>query len=372
MRIAIDGVRLSRKPSGVTFIVVSIIKQLAIEKPNFEIYVLLRSSIHPLLEDVFIEPNIKLLVSPVAVFNSKSLAWSLFKLNRVVSEIKPDYFIAPYTLLYPFFLNNNVKKIVFVHDLVFREWPGTMSFFNKVQMKALFEFSIKKASLIWCNSNYTKNELLHYYPGNASDKPIFVGSGLNVDFKEVVNNYEQEDRREITGKAKPYIIFVGTLEPRKNVPFLLNVFKHIAATYDLIIVGGKGWGNAEKMINEELKGGTYPESTVKILNNVKLIDLVSLYKNADFYLTTSVNEGLGLPLLEAMACGCPVIAAHNSAMIEVVEGAGITVKTYEVDDWLKAVALMEMNRAQYITQGYERVKMYNWASIIKKFVQLLK
>jgi hypothetical protein len=160
MRIAVDGVRLSRKPSGVTFIVISIIKQLAIQCPSWDIYVLLRTEIHPSLKGILVEDNIRFITSPSSVLNSKSLFWSLFQLNRMVSTLNPDYFIAPNTLLYPLFAKKKIKKVFFVHDLIFKTWPATMSFPNKIQLLTLFKYSLKTSNIVWCNSNYTKQCLM--------------------------------------------------------------------------------------------------------------------------------------------------------------------------------------------------------------------
>jgi glycosyltransferase involved in cell wall biosynthesis len=370
MKIAVDGVRLSRKPSGVTFIVVSIIKQLAIECPDWKICVLLRSDIHPLLKGILVEDNIEFLVSEPSLLNSKSLFWSLFQLNRIVNRLNPDYFIAPNTLLFPFFLNNKIKKIVFIHDLVFKIWPGTMSALNKIQMVALFKYSIKKSSLIWCNSNYTKREVLNYYGKETDKKNVFVGAGLNLDFKAALDKYNDHDNA-VKKAEKPCIIFVGTFEPRKNILLLLDIYKELSDRYNLVLVGGKGWGNSEKEILNTINANGYPKDGVTIISQIKLDDLVELYKKAFFYITTSFNEGLGLPLLEAMACGCPIVAAHNSAMVEVVEGAGVTVKSWKINDWLSAIAQLEQNREHYIRLGYKRVANFNWENVITSLIQIL-
>jgi glycosyltransferase involved in cell wall biosynthesis len=372
MRIAIDGIRLSRKPSGVTFILISIIKQLAVEQPEWELYVLLRTNLHPSIEQIFFEKNIRLVISPLKFFNNVSLIWSLFKLNTEVRKLKPNYFFSPNSLLFPLFLDRKVKNILFVHDLVFKLFPETMSTLNKIQMILLFRFSLRKASIIWCNSYYTKNELTKYYFEEISEKQIFVGSGLNIDFKEALK--KSKNSRKITNKQfkKPTILFVGTVEPRKNVRFLLRIFERVSNIYDLVIVGAKGWGDEEKAVQSILSEPGYPRDNVTILKSVELEKLVDLYTNASFYMTTAINEGLGLPLLEAMASGCPVIAPDNSGMAEVIGEAGIKVKSWDIQDWLAAIYLMESDRVRYIGLGYNRIANYSWDNIIKSFVKILQ
>ncbi|RFZ84804.1 glycosyltransferase family 1 protein [Mucilaginibacter terrenus] len=370
MIFAVDGVRLSRKPSGVTYIAVSLIKQLAAERPDWIIYVILRSEIHPLLNGVFNEHNIEFVKRPLPLFNNIGLLWSLIKLNRVVAQLKPDYYLSPSTYLYPFFNRNQIKQITFVHDMVFKKWPDTMSIANRILTNLLFKYSIRRADLIWCNSHYTADELKNYYPDIASNKKIFIGAGLNVDFKEALAQRFQISS-QVSSTKKPYLFFVGTLEPRKNIELLLDIFKHVAERYDLIIVGGSGWGNTSDAISTKLNSSGYPKDQVKILPKVDLQDLIGLYSNAYCYLTTSFNEGLGLPLLEAMSCGCPVIAAHNSAMIEVVEGAGITVKSWLIDDWLSALKDIEDNREALVIAGYERLEAFQWKIVVQEFIAFI-
>ncbi|MDB4904560.1 MAG: glycosyl transferase, group 1 [Mucilaginibacter sp.] len=372
MRIAIDGIRLSRKPSGVTFILISIIKQLAVECPEWDIYVLLRTNIHPSIEQIFFEKNIYLVISPSKFFNNISMIWSLFKLNTEVRKVKPDYFFSPNSILFPLFLNKNIKNIVFVHDLVFRVFPETMSKLNRIQMMLLFRFSLRNASIIWCNSNYTKSELSKYYFKHINKKQVFVGAGLNIDFKEALKKNKNLNKINSGQFKKPVILFVGTIEPRKNVRFLLRIFEQVSNAYDLIIVGAKGWGDEEKAIHSILSEHQYPRDSVTLLRSVELETLVGLYSNASFYMTTAINEGLGLPLLEAMASGCPVIAPDNSAMAEVIGDAGIKVKSWNIQDWLAAIYLMEADRDRYIGLGYNRIANYSWDDVVKSFVKILQ
>jgi len=212
---------------------------------------------------------------------------------------------------------------------------------------------------------------LNYYHSQTDTKPIFVGAGLNIDFKLALAKYNTTNAAAVKNSVKPYIIFVGTIEPRKNIPFLLTVFKKLSNQFDLIILGGKGWGNAENKISSILNAEDYPKNNVRVISNIDTDHLIALYKNAALYLTTSFNEGLGLPLLEAMACGCPVVCSHNSAMIEVVQGVGITVNSWDVNDWLNAISEVKSNREYYVDRGYKRVDNFNWEKVITSFVKLL-
>jgi glycosyltransferase involved in cell wall biosynthesis len=167
-------------------------------------------------------------------------------------------------------------------------------------------------------------------------------------------------------------LFVGTIEPRKNLTFLLELFSLIDKSYTLIIAGGKGWGKTNEEIQLILEQKGYPKERVAFTGYVSSDDLIRLYNNAFIFISTSHNEGLGLPQLEAMACGCPVLSPHNSAMTEVVEGAGLTVNSWDFPDWLLAIKNIEANRENYVNLGYERLKNYNWDSVIREFYTTFK
>jgi glycosyltransferase involved in cell wall biosynthesis len=173
---------------------------------------------------------------------------------------------------------------------------------TKVQMDLFFEKSMERADIIWLNSAYTKQELIQYYPGIAQRKLLFTGAGINPGFLERVAQPEVGVRK---GSLQEYILFVGTIEPRKNLAFLLRLFKELEpGRYHLVIVGDPGWGDMRKHIDEILQEKDYPAGLVHFAGFVSDDELIALYKDAAFFISVSLNEGLGLPQLEAMACGC--------------------------------------------------------------------
>ncbi|RFM26674.1 glycosyltransferase family 4 protein [Deminuibacter soli] len=372
MKIAIDGAGFPRNPTGVTNITISIANALATANPDWEIYLLTNGEVHADVQKMIHKlPNLTLIVEPLPVLQSYAIFWSLFKVNLLVKKIKPDYFIAPNFLVSPFFFQHKIPTIVFVHDLVHRKFRDTMKRITKLHMDSLFKYSLRKTNVIWCNSNYTSKELSNHFARIVKRKKVFTGSALNDSFLEKVklshNNESYIER--ITSKRKPYLLFVGTLAPRKNLIFLLHLYKKLSESFTLVIVGAKGWGAASDEIINLLKEPGYPKDDIVFPGYVTVEQLINIYKNAFLFISTSLDEGLGLPQLEAMACGCPVISPHNSAMIEVVEGAGITVRGWEEADWLQAIETIKANREMYKQKGFERVAAYSWTEVINRFKQ---
>jgi glycosyltransferase involved in cell wall biosynthesis len=210
---------------------------------------------------------------------------------------------------------------------------------------------------------------MHYYPDIAAKALLFTGAGINPGFLQRIAQpvVRRNPFFERAGGRREYMLFVGTIEPRKNLAFLLRLFRELeAGKYQLVIVGDPGWGDMRRHIDEILNEKDYPAGAVHFIGYVSDDELIALYRDAAFFISTSLNEGLGLPQLEAMACGCPVIAPHNSAMIEVVQGAGLTVKGWAHRDWLVAIRDLMINRLHYTEMGYARVKDHNWDDIVMR------
>ncbi|HEY4206394.1 MAG TPA: glycosyltransferase family 1 protein [Puia sp.] len=370
MKIAFDGVRLAKKPMGVTNIAISIINTYARLCPQHSFYILTNGDLHPEVSSKLqMRDNIILVSNPLPVFGSIGFLWSIVKFHRLLKKIKPDILIAPNFFVVTWFLPRKTKLVVYVHDLVYKQYRHTMQFITRLQMRLFFEASLRRANILWFNSTYTEQEFIHHYPDIAQRALLFTGAGINPGFLQRIAQPAVRTNPffKTTGGRKNYLLFVGTVEPRKNLSFLLKLFKMLEpGEYELVIAGDPGWGDARKHIDDILAEKGYPAASVHFIGYVTDEELIALYRDAALFISTSLNEGLGLPQLEAMACGCPVIAPHNSAMIEVVQGAGITVKGWEIEDWKNAIRNIAVNRQDYIKQGYMRVRSYQWDGIIAR------
>ncbi|MEX1997115.1 MAG: glycosyltransferase family 1 protein [Candidatus Andersenbacteria bacterium] len=183
--------------------------------------------------------------------------------------------------------------------------------------------------------------------------------------------------RQATQLLNPYILFVGTLEPRKNIPALIAAFSAIAATvpHDLVIAGKRGRGYEAVL---RAKSRSVVAARIKILEMVSPLNLPTLYSGADLFVWPSVYEGWGLPPLEAMACGTPIIVSDGGALPEVVGRAGIVVpfgvgviakRTGDRDfqsrlsQAIKALAQDEQKKIALRQAGQMHVQGFSWAQV---------
>ena len=314
-----------------------------------------------------------ILVRPLKIFGRcvPNFIWFIFYLPLLLKKERPDLFFTPSPSL-PLWMPKRTKSLIIVHDVVNIEFRDTMEIKNKMQNWLFFERSIKNADYIWANSEYTCKKIDQYFPRRRA-RSVF--SGLSVDdsvfFKKNIPEERQLDLREKYDLGKKFILFVGTIEPRKNLKFLLKLMPELVRKQNvkLLVVGARGWNESD--IYEIVDNNAILKKNVVFSGFVPESDLVDLYNIANCFVSTSLNEGFGMPQLEAIMCRCPVVAAHNSAMIEVVAGRGVTIEGWQEYDWIKKICeVIDLGRDQFYTDKLN-LEQYNWSFIIKGLVKYI-
>jgi glycosyltransferase involved in cell wall biosynthesis len=232
-----------------------------------------------------------------------------------------------------------------------------------------FNLSVNHADMIICDSMSTKKDLLEYDKTLSSDKINVIYLGVNKQ-QHIKSKTELKEKYNL---PDAYYLFVGTISPRKN---LLRVIKawnqRINTDNKLVIIGKKGWlynPFFEYIEKNNLSNG------VLWLDYIPEADLPSLYSYAEALLFPSLYEGFGLPILEAMSCGCPVITSNISSMPEVAGDAALLVNPYNVDEIKAAMDIITYNkkrRNDCILKGYLQVKKFQWNDTAKQIITIYK
>lgn len=368
MRLAIDCRGLRTSPTGIPNFVVTAINGIALQRPNWELFLLANSPFNADLERKLIKRNnITIVIEPLKGLPNIGIVWYSTKINRIINKIKPDLFWAPAFLLPPF-IPSSIRTLVTVHDMVFKQHKETMAGMNKLIFNLLHDQSVKKADMLWVNSEYTRKGVEHFFPKRTSVN-IFSGFFIDTDlFRKI--EYPSAEQQALLDKYKlgqKFLLFVGTLEPRKNLSFLLSLMPQLSKKgYSLLIIGARGWG--ETNVRNIIETDGFPKESVRFAGFVSTEELIMIYNIASVYVSTSHNEGFGMPQLEAMACGCPVVSPHNSAMVEVVSGAGETIKGWDIDNWVQTIDKVYAERHHYIEKGFRRVEEYKRDYVIKNLI----
>lgn len=289
-------------------------------------------------------------VKPAKLWTQIGLPIHLYATSK-----KPDIFL---TLTHYAPRVSPIPTIVSVMDLSFLHFPDTFRKEDLYQLTKWTEYSVKKASRIITISKSTKDDIIKYYK-IPDDKISVVHLGLKTLFMEQAHS----DLKNF-GITKKFILFVGTLQPRKNISRLIEAFSILPQTlqkeYQLIIVGKKGW-LYEDILNAPKKYGV--EKDTLFLDYVKDHDLPQFYRNAEVFVLPSLYEGFGLPVLEAMRYGCPVITSNISSLPEAGGDAALYVNpenTQEIADKISEVLKDNTLRQSMIDKGNIHYKKFTW------------
>lgn len=250
--------------------------------------------------------------------------------------------------------NKNVRNVVTIHDFTHQIYfQGVKRWLNTVQKNR----AIKNADSIICISENTKRDLLKYYPRCSQDKISIVYNGANDDYRPLNEFIIPDSYREIEGEK--YIIYVGDRFPYKNTDFLFEILAR-NSSFHLVLIGGSEFNEHEIELIKKLdeNGIRRVHRFTKVLNET----LNVLYNGAVALVFPSLYEGFGIPVLEAMKAGCPVIAFDNSSIPEVLNGSGILLENNDINGCMNELRKLEnaAYRERIVKQQIGAAGKFSW------------
>lgn len=308
------------------------------------------------------------ILKPKRLWTQIALPLALFTARQ-----KPDLIFSP-THYIPRF--SPVKRVVTIFDLAFLHFPEMFERKDLWQLKNWTKFSAQNADHIITISNFSKQDIISQY-GVNKDKitvayPGFDGEGFRVKslelrVKGIKRKYKIGDN---------YIIFIGTIQPKKNLVRLIEAFAKIEGDLQLVIVGkttgeGRGGWKFEEILGTPKKLGV--ERKVKFLGFVPTEELPYLLSGSLAFVLPSLWEGFGIPVLEAMASGVPVIVSNVSSLPEVVGQAGILIDPYSVDQIEQAIRLVVSDkklRQKYSKAGLLQAQNFSWKKMARQVLKV--
>ncbi|MBP5640088.1 MAG: glycosyltransferase family 4 protein [Victivallales bacterium] len=277
------------------------------------------------------------------------IIWQQFRLPNILKKRQADLlyalaYTAPYDCPVPYILN--------VHDIIALENPELCSWRNLLQMKVLLCHSIRHAKKCVVSTNHGADALMRVL--NIPSERIVVNP-LGVD-----NQFFSRPSPRI--HPRPYILFVGNIEPKKSLDTLLDAYSETAddLKVDLVIVGRAAW-KSQKTV-ERLKHWK-GQGIVHWMNYVPREQLPGIYQHAEVLIMPSITEGFGLPVLEAMAAGTPVIHSNHPALCEAAGKAGLAFaikNTEELSMQLRRMLRSETLRQELIDAGRRHAAQRSW------------
>ena len=278
-------------------------------------------------------------------------------------------FVPSHTL--PLIRKPGLKTVLTVHDLGAQYLPQYHQLKQRLYLSFVTSQQLSSATKLIAVSQATKDDL-HKQIGIPTAKISVIYEGVNHDLKPIKGDILRDTLRQYDLSANNYFLFIGTIQPRKNLERLINAYGKLFTPKapQLVLAGSRGWLSDEIY---KLPAQLKIASAVKFLGYVPDQHLPALYSGATAFVFPSLFEGFGLPVLEAMACRCPVITSNLSSLPEVAGRGAILVDPYSVDDISQAMSKV-MNpefRMKLQEKGFKQVKRFSWEKTARETLQIL-
>lgn len=285
-----------------------------------------------------------------------STLWMQCCIPHIASQVKLDLFWGPRHQL-PLFMSKNIKTVLTIHDIVHVLFPETMRLPTLITERLLMRHSISRADYVIADSLSTASGIREHY------KALVKGIGVVYPGAPAFSKHIPSTGSADEKLPRKYFLFVGTLEPRKNLKAILQAFALLDAESEdvgLVIVGNIGWKTKDAI---DLLETHRHRTRIHLAGYVDDARLSFLYQKAFCLLYPSLYEGFGFPILEAMNHGVPVITSNVSSMPEVAGDAALLVDPRDEEGLAEAMKNILANgeiRKILISKGHERVKTFSW------------
>jgi glycosyltransferase involved in cell wall biosynthesis len=404
MRIAIQAADLdSKRIDGTRVYLLNMLRHFGKLSPNDNFFIYHKDKFNPkLTPPEFKNYHVRTIKCPF-YWTQTRFAWEMLAKNY-------DRLWMPMQAL-PFIKRRRLISTVTIHDLAFKYFP---KYFPRKDLRRLNLFTgvaIRKSDKIIAVSDSTKRDILKFYPEITASKIKVIYHGFDSDLFQ--REFSEEVKKRILNsyklKTKNYILYVGALQPRKNLEKLIEAFelvKKVMPEMKLILAGGKAW--MSEGIMDKVESSIYTKDII-VTGTIPFEDMAVLYKNASVFVFPSLYEGFGIPILEAHASGVPVVCSNNSSLPEIVrlplllagEGArradegnlhslphlnpllrgeeevssAILIDPQDPKKIAEAIekVLSDGNlREELIQKGYENIKRFSWEKCARETLDFIK
>lgn len=293
--------------------------------------------------------------------------WTHLRLAKELRRRTPDVFFTPAHVI-PFVFRG--RSVATVHDLGYHYFPEAYTRRQLAYLKLSTRSNCRLSRKIISDSEATKADLIKFYDVDPRKIDV-IYPGIDPQLKPVTDANELEAAQKRYNVTAPYLLFISTLQPRKNLVRLIQAYAAADLPHELVLAGSQGWRSGP-IFDEINRLDLSIRQRVRLTGFVEDADKAALISGATVLLYPSLYEGFGFPLLEGQTCGTPVIAANTSSLPEIAGGAALLVDPEDstaIADSMRLIVEDSEMRHDLRNKGYENVKRFTWE---KAAAQVLK
>ena len=370
MKIMIDARSVDTKQSGVGNYVTHLIEGLRVVDRRNQYALMVTSKQLANLPD-----NLRAFEIFTVPFSNESHLlgdpWEFFLLPRLLRKNNVDLFHGPAFMAPP--SQRGFQSVATIHDLVAFHHPQTIPTKYAFYMRFLIKLMVRKAGGIITDTEFIRREIINAFHIDK-ERVYAVPIAVSDLFRPVMDKERIQRVKERYGIKKHYFLHVGNIEPRKNLSSLFQacerIWEKLQSDYNLVVVGKRGW--LYRGIFDILRKSGISRDVI-FTGYVQEEDIPVLYSGADFFVFPSVYEGFGLPILEAMKCGTPVITSHVSSMPEVAGDAALYVNPDSLEDIAEKILELAYNeplKKVMRERGFIQASKFSWEKTAKKTLEV--
>lgn len=292
--------------------------------------------------------------------------WTQLRLPFDLYTYRPDVLLMPIQQI-PYLRPKQMKTVATVHDLAVHKYPEQFQYRDWALLHVFSAYVARQADVLIADSHATAQDIAHYY--GRTEKVYVVHLGLNHEQFRLPTREEKAAARAL---HTPYMLYVGQIQPRKNLVRFVEAFEEVHEVHpelSLVIAGGYGW--LQQPIVDRIKRSKIHDKII-LTGVVPDALLPALYWHAEAFILPSLYEGFGMPILEAMACGCPVVTSNVSSMPEVAGDAAVLVDPTDTYSITHGIYQALARKEELKQRGLARAQEFSWDKTAGEIVKILE
>ncbi|MBU2028390.1 glycosyltransferase family 4 protein [Patescibacteria group bacterium] len=302
----------------------------------------------------------------VSLKTANKFTWNLWTLPRYLRANPVDIYHTQYIL--PFCVSRKIKLITLIHDISFNFYPGLIKWKDLLFLKILIPWSLKRADQILAVSEFTKKEIRDYYHVNPEKIAVVPNSG-GEDLNTEIAPEELNSVKEKYHLPEKFILYLGTMQPRKNLSILLEALSKLKnSEWKLVLAGKKNDYNQDPQIKATIRKFSL-EKKVIFTGFMEEEEKIALFRLARVFCFPSLYEGFGIPILEAMKAGTPAVVSDISPHHEVAGDAVLYFSPKNVEELKNKIIELDENtdlRERLIRGAETRAQIFSWKKTAEK------